>query len=276
MKYLRFLPLAFLVWIASCDVIDAPYVDNPTNTPDTNTTAAKRVVLVEEFTGIKCPNCPEASHFAHALSKGAYKDKMILVSVHAGNLAKPNGSGDFTADYRTDVGTALWTAFQLDHVPVASINRTLEGGVHWLEKGLWEGRIAEEAAKPAEVKIDITATYNDANRNLSVSVNNEFLVDGTTNENLLVYLIEDAIVSPQDSAGEHVLDYEHKDMLRASLNTIWGENLSTTAISTGTKIAKQYSYTVPANYNIDNCSIVAFVHNNDTKIVRQAAIKKIK
>lgn len=281
MKYLHFLPLFLLALIASCDVVEPPYVDNPTNNNNPDTNAVPRMILVEEFTGIKCPNCPEASHLAHTLMEGTYKDKMILVGIHAGNLAKPNTSGDFTADYRIDVGTELWTSFQLDHVPVASINRTLEGGVHWLEKGLWEGRLAEEAAKAAEVKIDITTSYNDANRSLSVSVANEFLVDGTVNENLLVYLIEDGIVSPQDSMGEHILDYEHRNMLRATLNTVWGESLSSSIIPTGTKITKNYTYTIPATINnvpvnVDNCSIVAFVHNNDTKVVRQAAIKKIK
>lgn len=279
MKYLRILPLFLITTLlfvgSSCDTIKPPFEDNPTNTnPDTQ--AVQRVVLVEDFTGIKCPNCPEASHYAHSLLEGTYKDKMILVGVHAGNLAKPNTSGDFIADYRTDVGTDLYNTFLLDHVPVASINRIVDGGVHWLEKGLWEAKIAEEVAKDAEIKMDITTTYNDATRSLSISVANEFLTDATATENLVVYLIEDGIISPQDSMGVHVHDYEHRNMLRGSLNTSWGENLSTTAITTGTKITKDYTYTIDPNFNVDNCSVVAFVHNNDTKIVRQAAIKKIK
>ena len=164
---------------------------------------------------------------------------------------------------------------------VTKVNRILDAGAHWLEKGLWEGKIAAEIAKPVEVKIDIATTYNEANRSLSVSVDNEFLVEGSTNENLLVYLIEDGIISPQDSLGEEVTNYKHRNMLRATLNTVWGENLSTSVIATGTKITKNYTYAIPAAINniainVDNCSIVAFVHNNDTKVVRQAAIKKIK
>lgn len=261
--------------MASCDIVEPPFEDAPTTTTNPTDTT-NRMVLVEDFTGFKCPNCPEASHLLHTWLEGKYKDKIIVVGIHAGILAKPNGSGLFITDYRTPVGTELWTAFQLDHIPVASINRTLESGVHWMEKGVWDGRIADEVAKAPEVDLTITTTFNDASRLLSVSVENEFLVAGTAKENLIVYLIEDNIIDVQDSVGIHILDYNHRNVLRGSLNTTWGENLSTTSITAGSKITKSYTYTVPANYNINNCSIVAFVHNDDTKVVRQAAQKAIK
>jgi hypothetical protein len=51
----------------------------------------------------------------------------------------------------------------------------------------------------------------------------------------------------------------------------WGEPVGSdgTALG-GTKLTNNYSYTLPAEWNADNCAIVAFVYNTETLQVVQA------
>jgi len=95
-----------LIWgiFQSCDKIDAPYLvkqecDNP------NPQQATRKVVLEEFTGHTCVNCPTASAVAHNLAN-IYEDQLVLISVHAGAYSEPE-SGDFSYDFRTSTGNEL-------------------------------------------------------------------------------------------------------------------------------------------------------------------------
>ena len=65
-----------------------------------------RKVLLEDYTGFKCVNCPAAAHEAHLLQE-FYGDQMVVMGVHAGYYAEPDGSGNYTTDLTTTTGDAL-------------------------------------------------------------------------------------------------------------------------------------------------------------------------
>ena len=54
----------FMAFITSCDIIDEPYREKTTQ--DTTKTV-KRKILLEEFTGFRCKNCPHAAETIHSL-----------------------------------------------------------------------------------------------------------------------------------------------------------------------------------------------------------------
>ena len=59
-----------------CDKIDAPYLEKPVinDTTDTNTYVQK--VLIEDFTGHRCGNCPRAHEALKAL-EDLYGSKIV-------------------------------------------------------------------------------------------------------------------------------------------------------------------------------------------------------
>ena len=71
-------------------------------------------------------------------------------------------------------------------------------------------------------------------------------------------------------------DYEHNHVLRKMLTYYSGDNLPEENVA-GRGYIFNYSYTLPDNWNADNMSVVAFVHNfeADNKEVLQAGEKKI-
>ena len=63
-----------------------------------------RKVLVEEFTGVRCVNCPAGASELDNL-RGIYGDRLVVVSVHAGEFSPPFSDSRF--DFRTPEGEAL-------------------------------------------------------------------------------------------------------------------------------------------------------------------------
>ena len=111
----------------SCDIIDGnPYESytNPDNPVDGDT--VKKVVLID-FTGHRCPNCPNG-HAEVDLLKQTYGSRLIPISVHAGTLARPTSSSTppMPADYRTPFGTGLFTILNVEGIPIGVIG-TLDG-----------------------------------------------------------------------------------------------------------------------------------------------------
>jgi hypothetical protein len=96
LKLIGLLSFATLV-LGSCDEIDPPYMDG-VQTPPIDTTECPiptfpadthhvKVVLLEDYTGHKCVNCPTAAEIAHNLQI-TYGEKIILMAIHAGFFAE--------------------------------------------------------------------------------------------------------------------------------------------------------------------------------------------
>ncbi|MDQ1266596.1 MAG: hypothetical protein QG635_1748, partial [Bacteroidota bacterium] len=93
--------IAFIVVLfLSCDEIGLPYTKEkkvgPVQTGDT-----LQKVLIEDYTGAQCGFCPRAAEIAHTIAE-ANPGRVIIISVHSGNFAKP--SGKYTYDFRTTAG----------------------------------------------------------------------------------------------------------------------------------------------------------------------------
>lgn len=259
------------VLLPSCDIIEEPYleevkVDNDTIPVEQHV----RKVLLEDFTGQKCPNCPDAAEIAHTL-QGIYGEQIVVIAIHAGNFAIPDGT--FTADYRTAEGDELNSYYNISMYgyPMGLINRTEYNGYPVVPKENWETAFAEQVEMEVQADISITNTYNSGTRKLDCVIKTEFLeeLDGTYN--ICAFITESGIISPQQTIGGIISNYQHNHMLRGSLNGTWGDPAGTDGLAIpGNKLTNNYSFTLPAEWNAENCAVVAYVYNTESLIVIQA------
>lgn len=261
--------------LMSCDVIEAPYNETP-DVPDTNTAEVKQMVLLEDFTGHYCGNCPAGTDIIRQL-EAAYADRLIVIAVHAGNLALPNPP-KFPMDFRTPDGNVLNSTFKnsLIGLPNGFVNRvTVNDGIV-LNKDRWAEVVASELERKAEVELKTVRTYDSTTRTVTLDVDVKYLEAGTIDDNIAAVVTESKIISDQLDyrlANSHIEDYEFKHVYRAAVNGPWGEALSTTAIEKGTTISKRLTYTLPAGklWVPANCDVVVYVHrNNAARRVLQA------
>jgi hypothetical protein len=271
------LAIALGTLLTSCDYIDAPYTeDNGTVNP---TDTVVRKILLEDFTGHQCVNCPAAAVLAHELQM-LFPERISLVSIHAGyfaDLVSPNYMYDFTCS----TGDQLHTAFNITGNPAGVINRIYNATVYGKDE--WSTIVDSLLHTEPEADINVTSrTYDVGTRELSVNAKIDFFADFSDPVYICAYLTEDSIIKPQKNTDAtvgttpEILDYNHMHVLRGSMNGTWGEELTTTA-TTGTNMVKTISYTLPASdWNVDCMHVIVFIYNQTTGEVIQTEEIKLK
>lgn len=258
-----------LISATACDVIDNP-VQSPVVPVDT-TSKVKQNVLLEDYTGHTCGNCPEAAELATQIQNTYGKDRVIVVGVHAGPFAKVV-LPDYPMNFNTAAGTDLDNTFRVSRAgnPNGFVNRVARNGKIILGKDQWAEVTTELLAQTPRVGLKETHSWDAVSKTLSVTVDVNYLTNGTPDYHLVGLLTESKIISDQTDYRKnpsHIKDYEFEHVMRASmLNGTWGEQLSTSAVAAGTTLKKTFTYTFPdgVTWVPSNCEIVIYVHQHDT------------
>ena len=224
----------------------------------------KRRVLLEDFTGQRCVNCPKASDEIKALQEQYGEDHVIAVGIHSGPLGFYT-KGDYLG-LSTEVGDEYYDHWALEYQPVGLIDRGAP-----LEYTAWNARIREELEKTAPVEIDIELHQKDNQLTVQAEVMG---IDGTTSGKLQLWLTEDGITAFQMMPdGTRNMEYIHRHVFRAAINGTWGESVSVAEGETFT--TKDYLFTIPEGWNADRLSVVAFVYN-DQGVLQAKILHNIK
>jgi len=267
--------LAVLLFPA-CDIIEEPYMTGPGNGNQNGEVVRK--VLLEEFTGHQCPNCPEGAQEAADL-KAFFGDQLIIMSIHAGFFARTTAP-HFLADYRTTAGNEINSYFGISYNPVGMVNRTEFSGSHILSPSAWGGAISQVLEQEPQAGIEITLNYQSHNRQLNLSIKTTALENIQGPIYLAAFLLEDNIMSPQQTNNPDYPNgiqenYYHKHVLRTDINGAWGEALSETGAEANQVFIKSYSITLDQAWKETFCSVVAFVYSGTNLEVIQAEQKKL-
>ena len=225
----------------SCDKLSEPYATVKNEFDSTN----RPYVLLEEYTGHKCINCPLATQKAQKLV-AYYKTKLILMEVHGTSLADPDAK--YTLDLRTAEGNQWITDFAIPYVPMALVNRATYGSAFPVASDQWALAVESEMAKPVKTMIKATAAYNDDTKEFSANVKVWFKRKLSAGANICLYIVEDSIVGKQankDTAAgptPEIDPYYFNETFRGSMNGNYGDQLTptvdTTVMYTFSKIAK--------------------------------------
>jgi len=266
-----FLSILIVITLSSCDQINPPY--EQTNSHNTDTTTKN--VLLEEYTGFRCGNCPPAAVVAHQI-KQEYGDKVVVVAIHVGQLAMPTPQHKY--DFRTAIGNTLDDFYKIGSeigTPNGLVDRIPYNGNLVLGYSSWEAAIIARLQEKANMTIEfVNANYDSTKKSISTKLKINFIDKCLTNYKLAVYIVEDSIVNYQTdyfSTPNDIPDYVHNNVLRGALTDAWGSQISDTELSAGTESIKDFSYSVPANtdWRMNWVRLVAIITNADTKEVLQ-------
>jgi len=228
-----------------------------------------RRVLIEDHTGQKCPNCPDATTQIHEYQK-AYGALIIPVAIHSQmqGIMEPEGLGN-------ELGNTYYNRWKIEYKPAGLISRIDGGDGVVMDKTIWtlalQYIIGLETPLDVRIKAQQNA-YDPTKADIDVKVINTR--DGQpVSGNLQVWITEDSIIAPQDYLnGVHYDDYQHDHVLRASVNGDWGEGVSVSSKNE----QREYHYTtiLKSGWKPEHLDIVAFVYT-DSEVV-QAAKTKLK
>jgi hypothetical protein len=266
------------MFINSCDEIKNPLKPNTGKCGDDSQPVPIRKILVEDYTGHTCGNCPRAAEQISYLQKN-YCDYIVPVAVHVGSFANP--TTQFPDDFRTPVGTELDQFFGISStgLPQGMVNRTPYNSNKVLVYADWTAAVDVLLATPPQMYITLQNNFNTGDSIVTISVRTDILKDISDNLSLSVYLTEDSIISPQKDyslpSPSIVTNYVHKHMLRTTANGTWGDQISEEPVKFGATIEKTYSVKISSKWKPDHCNVVAFVFKTDSKEVVQAETEPV-
>ena len=279
-KIIVFITVLSAILFCGCDKIEGPYLVPSENEevtvtfPDLDVNNVYRKVLIEEFTGHRCMNCPAGHQKLEELHE-RFGDTLVAVGIHVGALAAPNAAEGYPYDFRTEVGNELAHEFSIDGIPAAIINRVYEAGGWSIVR--WQSKInAVDRSKPLAA-IQLINEYNAQTGMLKANAQVTLLEPCPNQLRLAFYLIEDGIVKPQLNGTEYVENYVHNHVLRASLNGTYGMLLNTNGyLETG----KGYTLANKINmsghdWNPANCTVVAILYDRTAGDVLQVETMKV-
>lgn len=227
------------------------HIDEGNRLIDVPHAVISRAVLIEDFTGQRCVNCPNAASEIERLQEEYGRNNVVAVAIHSGPLAIY--STDKVTGLRTSLGDDYYDYWGVEAEPSGLINRT--GGVMLLDK--WAAKIHQELQTEAPIELTVRANSSDDG---TVEIDVEYLAVKDFVGKLQVWITEDRIVAPQMLPdGTLVWEYVHNHVLRSAVNGPWGVDVTWAAGGQG-KVS--YISDVQIGWNTKNLSVVVFIYND--------------
>jgi len=244
------------ITLASCNEI-MPFIPEPK--PPEN---IDKKVLIEEFTGVNCVQCPAGSAEIENLIS-IYGDNLVAISIHAGFFATPNNQNEF--DFRTQDGNDLASYLgEPIGYPSAVVDRKIFNGQSELQSSQseWAGFIASQFEEQAVSSLTLSQTYDSSNRELSFTASGIFNAVPTEAVYISAVMTESGIVDGQITPEGWKQEYVHKHLYRGAISNFDGEVLGS-SFSLGDGFEKSYNFTIPDEWNAANCELIVYLHYNE-------------
>ena len=246
----------------SCDVIDQPFKGN---IQDTTSTQQQRNVLIEDWTGHRCKNCPKASKVISDLVTAYGQDRIIGLAIHGRPSSFTGVNSDYPIDFTTPEGKAIQNFFwgNSPPLPIGMLNRenwTASGTGHLTGREAWPTLSAEAVDSTLRIALEASAAVN--NGNLEVSAQGLPQMGLLHDLNIAVLIKESNIVSPQlmpDDTRDS--NYVHMNVLRDYVTDTWGESFGTSPMLPGDTLSGNYSIAWNTDWVQSNAAVVVYVFN---------------
>lgn len=251
-------------------VFDTTYITN--NIPAAQATNA----LIEDFTGVKCPNCPRAQGVAKKLMEDN-PNRVFVMAMHPGKgllstltspFKTPGDDHDSKYDFRTDEAADLLTLMGgTSQLPIGAINRKLfstETAI-LINDPKWTTKANEVLLGTSIVNIDTFGTkgvfFVEPNK-LRINIKLTYTNSISDSQYVSIAIIEDGLIDYQENGPTVVEDYEHNHILRRMITPITGSQLKGSIVA-GRVFEKtfDYNFTPTETWNKAKLKVVVFVHN---------------
>jgi hypothetical protein len=222
-----------------------------------STIPENKKVILEEFTGTGCPNCP-GGHTAAATLLTDNPGNLFVVAYHPNNSSY-TASDPMVTTYPAAFYTMPFISSVGRYMPSAMINRRVWGGVERIQGvGSWTSDASTIKVETSPLNVGVSSTYNTGTKMLNVTVEVYFTSNVTDALTIYAELTEDGIIATQSGGTS---PYTHNHVFRVSFVSQWGDAISApTNQSTLKTFSFNYDNSTTLN-DMTNSEVVAFVRN---------------
>lgn len=220
-------------------------------------------VLIEDYTGTWCGNCPRVSHALELVQQQT--EYVVPVGIHRSSSIPADPAYD---PYNFD-SSELESILNMSGYPKALLNRM----TRWtpLEQNNIPQVIALTQGENPKLGLAMDVEINGNSLNLDVKV--KFSQD-FSNLKLVVYILENGLIYDQENytnfyTGPGIIsNFQHNHVLRSCLTPLMGESIPNSATTVGSTYTKSFNMTLPSNIaNLNNIEFVAFVTGENNKAI---------
>jgi len=280
------LVLAFLIWnLHSCKEV-LPARVSVASIDSTYLTASipaaqTKVVLLEEYTGASCPNCPDG----HRISKeilAQYGNKVAVVGLHpnGNSLAEPVHGAE---DFRTEDARLLANSFSVSSLPSGTVDRKSFDGSIVQSRFVWKEKLGSVVNNPVKVNLNSRVYLDVKSGKTLLELECTVLEDISGDLNFSIMLLENKLDAPQKNGLEILEPYEHEHVLRKMLTNALGNSLTKAAADGGVyKKGRVFLKRIEledfskTKYKAENLYFISFISNATTNEVLQTSQAKVK
>lgn len=231
--------------------------------------AQSKKVLLEEFSGAHCSQCPMGYYILDSLLN-IYPD-LIGVSLHSYT--------SYDSMYFSQLDT-ISTPYA-PGAPLGAIDRILWDGSWSYVAQLytkWDTFVQVRLDVTPMLTVSLNALWNSLTRDISAQVSTEILTNMPSGDyRFNLYVVEDSVTgtgpgfdqfniyntlpgNPFYGMGDPIVGYAHRHVVRAILQSAWGvPGIISSSPSIGQNFNYIYNYTLPTNIQEDRVTLVAFI-----------------
>lgn len=229
-----------------------------------------KAVLLEDITGVRCINCPDAALKAKDIIAQKSSDSVVVMALYPidigqdGNTFPYAGVPQLGSNLSKLIVEALGVPLGM---PNGYVDRIMpNGSTRYISYTEWINYVNQRLRKSTPINIGIKKEIN--NRNLKVEIKLQYNSNAVAgaNHKYAIYIIENNIVSTQKTQSGEKLNYVHNHVLRYAIGLGIGNSLTQTTVP-GRTYVKQFEYEMPAEYVIDNCHVICVVLDSVTEEV---------
>ena len=259
---------------------DTTYVESQAPAPQL------KGVFLEDISGVKCVNCPDASIIAKSILT-AFPGRAYAVVMHPdvqslSAFVSPINKDGYKSkyDFRTkDASSILNLVGMPNSLPRGYVNRRLFGGAssRILGREEWFARCQDELQGTTPVNIDLANSFNAATGKGKLSITLKYTQAVAKKHLLSIMLVEDSIIDVQEYQDQQTIEvkfdpnYVHMHILRDLVTFATGDPLTDDAnvtLTPGRVFVKEYEYTMDVSELIkvkpDHAKLIVFVHEDET------------
>lgn len=274
----------FINYEESKQLKDTTYIKLPAPT------AQLKNVLLEDISGVKCVNCPDAAVIAKSII-AAFPGRAFTTVMHpdlealanfVSPITKPGHESKY--DFRTkDASDILQLVGVPGALPQGYVNRKKFAGQssRILGRADWYGKCQEELQGTTPVNIELKDSFIEATSQGVLNIKLTFTEAVNRKQMLSILLIEDSLIDVQEYQSKTPPDfpvlfednYVHMHVLRDVITSATGDPLTTDdaiTLTAGRVFEKQYKYTTNVSSKITvkpkNAKLLVIVHDDSQTI----------
>ena len=244
-------------------------------------------VLIEDFTGASCSNCPSAHDIILGIDT-THTGRINIIGLMPDDFSQTEPCPKSAYNFRSSVASLIEQQIfgSLYAMPNAGIDRMplgdpQQGGIYQVvARGSWPDYVNTQLGVTDSINLSVVSTYDPTTQQATITTTVTYLQPSTALQSLSIAVVEDSFVDWQEDGFNYDSTYHFNDILRdlVTCNPAGSPILPAIPNKEAGRVAtRTYLYKIdPAKWNPAHMRVIAFVTNaSDGRHVYQSKQTKL-